>query len=231
MNHKKRSGITWTRSPTALLPLGRSQPRSRPVPALPSIFLLISLPPCQFSYTFAAGLWLHAPRPGCTPLGAEASHHRGPSTPRGGQPTACYLPHHRAGAAAPFCCVLALLHSAIPSAFFFFFLLLLLFTIPSAFSLLCFVIPSPFYFYTFPILSPFLLFYPMLPRGGRFQPKVRARLGRGWRAGLTSPPVSSGDSKPSWAGLRGWAGVRRMRRKGDKLQIWWNRKQRRMREW
>lgn len=116
-------------------------------------------------------------------------------------------------------------------SFFFFSLLLLLFTIPSAFSLLCFVIPSPFYFYTFPILSPFLLFYPMLPRGGRFQPKVRARLGRGWRAGLTSPPLSSGDSKPSRAGLWGWAGVRRMRRKGDKLQIWWNRKQRRMREW
>lgn len=187
MNHKKRSGITWTRSPTALLPLGRSQPRSRPVPALPSIFLLISLPPCQFSYTFAAGLWLHAPRPGCTPLGAEASHHRGPSTPRGGQPTACYLPHHRAGAAAPFCCVLALLHSAIPSAFFFssFCCFFLLFLLLFRYSVLLFLLLFIF------ILSPsFLLFFFFTPCFQEGDVSSQ-RSEQGWEGGggQDSPPL------------------------------------------
>lgn len=188
MNHKKRSGITWTHSPTALLPLGRSQPRSRPVPALPSIFLLISLPPCQFSYTFAAGLWLHAPRPGCTPLGAEASHHRGPSTPRGGQPTACYLPHHRAGAAAPFCCVLALLHSAIPSAFFFFSsfcCFFLLFLLLFCYSVLLFLLLFIF------ILSPsFLLFFFFTPCFQEGDVSSQ-RSEQGWEGGggQDSPPL------------------------------------------
>lgn len=179
MNHKKRSGITWTRSPTALLPLGRSQPRSRPVPALPSIFLLISLPPCQFSYTFAAGLWLHAPRPGCTPLGAEASHHRGPSTPRGGQPTACYLPHHRAGAAAPFCCVLALLHSAIPSAFFFFLPFAASFYYSFCFFATLFCYSFSFLFLYFPHPFSFSSFLPHASKRGTFPAKGQSKVGKG----------------------------------------------------
>lgn len=82
--------------------------------------------------------------------------------PQRSRSTACYLPHHRAGAAAPFCCVFWC-YSILP------FLLLsppppvlpFLFTIPSAFltTVLLFLLLSIF------ILSPFFLhFFSFTPR-------------------------------------------------------------------